>query len=148
LAPEVAKTSGTVTAFVDPAVSATVAVTVVVPVAFAGQLIEVCASVGPLKTQSVRADLQAIERTASPGGSRAVTEAVVLRPGTTGLPTWTDAPSLVGGPTTPVALKAAAPSGVPRPVGPSQPARELHSAVAPQLPFVPVMTSLRPSLCW
>ena len=129
LAPEVLNTSGMVTALVAPRVSVRVAVTVVLPVAVAGQLTEVSAAVGAPNVQSVRAAFHRIEVTASPGGRIGVTEAVVLRPGTTGLATVTVAPSLVGGPTTPLAENAATPSGVPRPVGPSQPAFAVHSAV-------------------
>src|SRR3954468_4481890 len=113
--PEVLKTSGIVTALLAPAVSVSVAVTLVLPVAVAGQLTEVSAAAGALNVQSARADFQLIEVIASPGGRLGVTEAGVLRPGPPGLPTVTVPPSLVGGPTTPPAENPAAPAGVPSP---------------------------------
>jgi hypothetical protein len=134
-------TSGTVTALLACAESTTVAVTVVVPLALAGHVTVVVVELGGLKTQSVRAAFHRIEVTEWPSGRIGVTVARVPIPGIAGLFTVRAAPSFVGGPTTPDALKAAALDGVPRPVGPSQPARAVHNALPPQVPLLPTVMS-------
>ena len=94
--------------------------------------------------QSVRAGFQLTEASVSPSGSCGVRLSETGSPAIIGLVTRPVAPNLTGAPATwPVALKAAAVSGEPRPVGPSQPAPAAHHWWVEQLPLLPAVTSNR-----
>src|SRR5262245_53939810 len=71
----------------------------------------------------------------------AFTPAVTRTPETP-VPVSGSVTSPVSSPYGPV-VNAAVPSGVPRPVGPSQPVRAEHRYAVSQVPLVPVTTSLR-----